>query len=121
MVTQVLQTGEFPERYNSFLLRDDETRVNLPQKATLRFCKKKLPFFQQDYYGIPILGGAKVGTLLSPFCRDLFCWRIYLAETGATVVGMEICGTGGKIEEEARNKAVVQLAIGTCPILSWKR
>ncbi len=37
-----------------------------------------------------------------------------LAETGATVVGMEILrARAEKIEEEARNKAVVQLAIGT--------
>ena len=32
MVSQVLKKSEFPERYNDFLLRDDETRVNLKQK-----------------------------------------------------------------------------------------
>jgi len=49
------------------------------------------------------------GLTLSFTAQDLI-----LAEYGATVIGMEILRTrADKIEEEARNKAVVQMAIGT--------
>ena len=118
MVSQVLKNGEFPERYNDFLLRDDETRVNLPQKTSdCVFMEVEQCLFANKLTTVvPILGGGKrLGTLLIARFAELFeAEDLILAENGATVVGMEILrARAEKIEEEARNKAVVQLAIGT--------
>ena len=118
MVNQVLNDGKFNERYNDFLLREDEPRVNLTQK------KNKCVFVEQENCLftnklttiIPIMGGGKrLGTLLiARFAESFDAEDLILAETGATVVGMEILRSKAeKIEEEARNKAIVQLAIGT--------
>ena len=65
---------------------------------------------------IPLIGGGKrIGTLIlarldKPFEND----DLILAEYGSTVVGMEILHEMSKeIENEARSKAVVQMAIGS--------
>jgi transcriptional pleiotropic repressor len=118
MVSRVLKTGFFPERYNNFLLRDDETRVNLPQKTNdCVFVETENCLFTNKIVTVvPIMGGGKrLGTLLlARFAETFNAEDLILAETGATVVGMEILRSRAeKIEEEARNKAVVQLAIGT--------
>ena len=118
MISQVIKAGEFPERYNEFLLRDDETRVNLPQKSNICvFVDSEECFFTNKIVTVvPIMGGGKrLGTvLLARFAEIFSAEDLILAETGATVVGMEILrAKAEKIEEEARNKAVVQLAIGT--------
>ena len=118
MVNQVLKTGDFPERYNDFLLRDDETRTNLTQKTAdcVFMDLEKCIFTNKLTTVVPILGGGKrLGTLLlARFAESFEAEDLILAETGATVVGMEILrARANKIEEEARNKAVVQLAIGT--------
>ena len=65
---------------------------------------------------IPIYGsGDRLGTLLvAKFHDQLTDDDIMLAEYGATVVGMEILrDRSDKIEEEARKKATVQVALGT--------
>ncbi len=118
MVNQVLKKGEFPERYTDFLLRDDDSRVNLPQKTSdcVFIPSEKCLFTNKITTIIPIIGGGKrLGTLLlARFAENFEAEDLILAETGATVVGMEILRSQAeKIEEEARNKAVVQLAIGT--------
>jgi len=118
MVEQVLKKAEFPERYNNFLLRDDETRVNLRQKTNdCVFLQSENCFFSNKLTTVvPIIGGGKrLGTLLLARFGQLFeSEDLILAENGATVVGMEILRAKIKeIEEEARNKAVVQLALGT--------
>ncbi len=118
MVTHVLKDGRFPEYYNEFLLRKDESRVNLKQKTNdCVFLKEERCLFTNKIVTvIPICGGGKrLGTLLLARFNELFdAEDLILAETGATVVGMEILRSKSeKIEEEARNKAVVQLAIAT--------
>jgi transcriptional pleiotropic repressor len=118
MVSQVLKKSEFPERYNDFLLRDDETRVNLKQKRNVcAFVEEENCLFTNKLTTVvPIMGGGKrLGSLLlARFAEALEAEDLILAEIGATVVGMEILRSRAeKIEEEARNKAVVQLAIGT--------
>ena len=65
---------------------------------------------------VPILGNReRLGALLlARFGEEFNDDDLVIAEYSATVVGMEILrGQQNEIEEEARSKAVVQLAIGT--------
>ncbi|NLC51979.1 MAG: GTP-sensing pleiotropic transcriptional regulator CodY, partial [Firmicutes bacterium] len=119
MTNQILKEGRFPEDYNESLLKNEESKVNLRQKSNdcifLEGTEGCL-FTNKIYTVIPIIGGGKrLGTLLvARFAEPFNAEDLILAETGATVVGMEILREKAeKIEEEARNKAVVQLAIGT--------
>ncbi|NMA92294.1 MAG: GTP-sensing pleiotropic transcriptional regulator CodY [Firmicutes bacterium] len=118
MVDHVLKNGKFPEYYNDFLLRSEEPRVNLPQKSNdCVFIKTEECLFADKITTvIPIVGGGKrLGTLiLARFDEQFSVDDMVLAEVAATVVGMEILRSKAeKIEEEARSKAVVQLAIAT--------
>jgi len=117
MVNEILSKGYFPEWYNNFLLREDNSRVNLKQKSNdCVFLEEKCLFTNKVTTVVPILGGGKrLGTLVLARFAEMFTNEdLILAETGATVVGMEILREKAeRIEEEARNKAVVQLAIGT--------
>lgn len=118
MVNNVLESGKFPGYYNDFLLRSEESRVNVRQKSNdCVFIKEERCLFTNKIISIvPIVGGGKrLGTVLLARFDDLFnAEDLVLAETGATVVGMEILREKAEIiEEEARNKAVVQLAIAT--------
>ncbi len=118
MIDQVVKTGFFPEDYNGKLLKVSETRINLKQKYNdCVFSERtKCLFTNKITTIIPILGGGKrLGTLLLARFAELFDDEdMILGETGATVVGMEILRSkAAQIEQEARNKAIVQLAIGT--------
>lgn len=118
MVKEVLRDGAFPEDYNELLLNVDDPRVNLRQKCNdCVFLEETDCLFTNKITTIvPIVGGAKrLGTLLlARFTKEFEPEDLILAEYGATVVGMEILRSKAeKIEEEARNKAIVQLAIGT--------
>jgi transcriptional pleiotropic repressor len=118
MVNNVLEDGFFPEKYNEFLLREDESRVNLRQKSNdcVFLEAERCLFANKITTVVPILGGGdRIGTLLLARFNELFdAEDLILAETGATVVGMEILRSKAeKIEEDARNKAVVQLAVAT--------
>jgi len=114
MVNNVLEGGNFPEDYNEFLLREDESRVNLRQKSNdcVFIDAERCLFANKITTIIPIIGGGeRLGTLLLARFNELFdAEDLILAETGATVVGMEMLRSRQeKIEEDARNKAVVQL------------
>ncbi|MDY6826999.1 MAG: GTP-sensing pleiotropic transcriptional regulator CodY [Bacillota bacterium] len=118
MVNNVLEVGVFPERYNRFLLKEDESRVNLRQKSNdcVFLEEERCLFSNKITTVIPILGGGeRLGTLLLARFNELFdAEDLILAETGATVVGMEILRSKAEeVEEDARNKAVVQLAVAT--------
>jgi len=118
MVDNVLEEGTFPEDYNRFLLKEDESRVNLRQKSNdcVFLESERCLFANKITTVIPIIGGGeRLGTLLLARFNELFdAEDLILAETGATVVGMEILRSkSDEIEEEARNKAVVQLAVAT--------
>ncbi|MFO8191316.1 MAG: GTP-sensing pleiotropic transcriptional regulator CodY [Bacillota bacterium] len=118
MVNNVLEVGVFPERYNRFLLKEDESRVNLRQKSNdcVFIEEERCLFSNKITTVIPILGGGeRLGTLLLARFNELFdAEDLILAETGATVVGMEILRSKAEeVEEDARNKAVVQLAVAT--------
>ncbi len=118
MVNQVLKNSHFPEDYNEKLLSVDESRVNLHQKCNDCVFLNEVDclFTNKITTIVPIVGGGKrLGTLLlARFAEEFDPGDLILAEYGATVVGMEILRSKAeKIEEEARNKAIVQLAIGT--------
>ncbi len=118
MVDNVLESGRFPEDYNEFLLREDESRVNLRQKSNdcVFIDEERCLFANKITTVVPIIGGGdQIGTLLLARFNELFdAEDLILAETGATVVGMEILRSRQEeIEEDARNKAVVQLAVAT--------
>lgn len=117
MINEVISAGEFPGDYNDRLLGVDEPRVNLKQSSNdCMFMDTPCLFTNKLTTVIPIIGGGKrLGTLLlARFADEFKPEDLVLAEYGATVVGMEILrARAEKIEEEARNKAIVQLAIGT--------
>lgn len=96
----------FNEKYNEDLLSYNETKANINADD-----------FSRIYVTIvPIRSGeGKLGTLIFEcFEKEMTTEDLVLAEYSATVVGMEIMRSKTEeIEEEARKKAVVQMAIGT--------
>ena len=118
MRDKVLQHGSFPERYVEWLLKVSETSPNLQlEKGMCAFSEGTPCMFRNKYTTIvPIYGGGeRIGTLIvAKFDITFTDDDLLLAEYGATVVGMEILrDKSEQIEEEARKKATVQVAIGT--------
>ncbi|MDN5346673.1 MAG: transcriptional pleiotropic repressor [Clostridia bacterium] len=114
----VFQSERFPENYNEQLLRIDETQANFCQvgNACVFDLGKKCIFNNKLTTIVPIAGGAqRLGTLiLSKFDVRFTDEDLILAEYGATVVGMEILRSkADKIEEEARKRAAVHVALNT--------
>jgi len=118
MVNQVVSKGCFPDFYNTFLTKSEDLRYNLKQKLPICAFVKDLDCKFPDKYitVIPVIGGGKrLGTLLLARFGALFEEDdLILAERGAAVVGMEMLREQtDRLEEEARHKAIVKLAIGT--------
>lgn len=114
----VLSSGVFPGDYNEFLLKDESTRVNLSleSNACVFVMKEPCRFTNKITTVVPIAGGGRrLGTLVLARFNDLFeAGDLVMAETGATVVGMEILRDEvSRAAEEAREKAVAQLAVNT--------
>jgi len=114
----VLQEGRFPEHYVEWLQKITETSPNLTlQDGMCAFREGTECMFNEKLTTIvPIHGcGERIGTLIIARFEEPFTDEdLILAEYGATVVGMEILrDRSEKIEEEARKKATVQVAIGT--------
>ncbi len=108
----------FPQDYNEDLLQYNETKANFCQKDN--FCvfnhKAKCKFGNKVTTIVSIMGsGSRLGTLvLAKFDQHFTDEDLILAEYGATVVGMEILrARAGRMEDEARKRAAVQVAIGT--------
>lgn len=118
MIDEVLKGGIFPEDFNEKLLKMDETSPNITQEGKACVFKRGTDCL---YAGkittiVPINGGGeRLGTLILARFKDEFSDEdLILAEYGATVVGMEILRSRAQeIEEEARKKAAVQVALGT--------
>lgn len=115
---KMLEDRQFPEEYTNNLLSINETTPNLDMDSKYSaFPVENKELFNNGLTTIvPIIGGGdRLGTLVlsrlqEPFSDD----DLILAEYGATVVGMEILHEkAGEIEEEARSKAVVQMAISS--------
>lgn len=118
MREKVLKQGCFPEHYVNWLLRINETSPNLKLDGGLCAFSEGTECLFNDKFTtiIPIHGGGeRIGTLIvAKFHEEFVDDDLILAEYGATVVGMEILrDRSGKIEEEARKKATVQVALGT--------
>lgn len=107
----------FPVEYNENLLRINETHANICQTVNVCAFNHEI---RCDYAKvttvIPIVGaGTRLGTLvLAKYDNNFTDEDLILAELGATVVGMEILrARQDRMEEEARKRAAVQIALGT--------
>lgn len=115
---EVLEDRMFPKEYNEKLLEIHETKSNITDDEKTCVFNDQTECTHQDKYTtiVPINGGGeRLGTLvLARFGKEFTEEDLVLAEYSATVVGMEILRSKSEeIEEEARKKAIVQLAIGT--------
>ncbi len=114
----MLEDRQFPEEYTRNLFNVPETSSNLDINSEYTaFPVENRDLFQAGLTTIvPIIGGGeRLGTLILSRLQDQFeDDDLILAEYGATVVGMEILREKAEeIEEEARSKAVVQMAISS--------
>jgi transcriptional pleiotropic repressor len=114
----ILQEKRFPIESNGYLLKIEETSSNLDLDSPyFYFTDQMKNVFNYTYITIvPVIGGGdRLGTLVltrseAPFVDD----DLILSEYGSTVVAMEILRERAEeIEVEARNKAVVHVAIGS--------
>ncbi|MBU9720312.1 MULTISPECIES: GTP-sensing pleiotropic transcriptional regulator CodY [Bacillaceae] len=115
---QMLEERQFPEEYTQGLFKLDETSSNLDINSEFT----AFPVENKDLFAkglttvVPITGGGqRLGTLiLARLERSFDNDDLLLAEYGSTVVGMEILHEKTEeIEQEARSKAVVQMAISS--------
>ncbi len=117
-ISKMLDDRRFPEQYSADLLKVEETSANLDVESPYTaFPVEMKEVFRSGWTTVvPIMGGGdRLGTLILARLNNQFVEDdLILAEVGATVVGMEILRERSEaIEEEARSKAVVQMAIGS--------
>lgn len=114
---KVLTEKKFPETFNTKLLNIQETLANIENEGRSSFDETKPAEMEGKLSTIvPIVGNReRLGTLfLTRFEGEFTDEDLVLAEYSATIVGLEILrAKNDEVEEEARKKAVVQLAIGT--------
>ncbi|MCT8139816.1 GTP-sensing pleiotropic transcriptional regulator CodY [Anaerobacillus sp. CMMVII] len=115
---KMLEDRQFPEVYTTNLFKINETSSNLDINSEFT----AFPVENKDLFStglttiVPINGGGnRIGTLILARLSNSFDNDdLLLGEYGATVVGMEILHEKTvEIEQEARSKAVVQMAIGS--------
>lgn len=114
----MLEERQFPEVYTSGLFNIEETSSNLDIESDYTaFPVENKDLFKNGLTTIvPIQGGGqRLGTLILARLDDSFDNDdLLLAEYASTVVGMEILHEKQEeIEQEARSKAVVQMAISS--------
>lgn len=114
---EIVQEKRFPKKYHDQLLKIDETSENIKEINECVFDEvSECPHPDKIATVIPIRGGgSRLGTLLlARFGSEFTDEDLILAEYSAAVVGMEILRSKTEhIEEEARKKAVIHMAIGT--------
>ncbi|SOC31842.1 transcriptional regulator, GTP and BCAA-dependent [Brochothrix thermosphacta] len=113
-----IESRQFPADYTNSLFNITETTQNIDFESRYTvFPVENAGIFKQGLTTIvPIIGGGeRLGTLiLSRLTEGFNDDDLILAEYGSTVVGMEILREKTEeIEEEARSKAVVQMAINS--------
>lgn len=111
-----LQGATLADDFNNRLMKLDETTPNTAQGAMVVIKGGA----EQSYPAklvtiVPVNGGGeRLGTLILGRTSDFNDEDLILAEQAATVVGMEVLRShAGELEEEARKKAAVQIALGT--------
>jgi transcriptional pleiotropic repressor len=114
----LLADKRFPDDFNKTLLGYLDTRANLINKENVCIIDPREKCVMGTSYStiVPVNGsGERLGTImLGKYDKEFTDEDLVLAEYGATVVGLEILrAKHDEIEEEARKKAVVQMAIGT--------
>lgn len=113
----IISEMRFPEDYNSKLLNIHETISNVKNEGICVFEEEKDCAIENKLSTIvPINGNReRLGTLLlARFDKEFTDEDLVISEYSATIIGLEILRSKNEeIEEEARKKAVVQLAIGT--------
>lgn len=115
---QILVDRKFPEEYNRELLNVYETVTNKISDANICVLDKSEKCERGVAHSsiVPIYGsGERLGTLILGKYNESFTEEdLVLTEYGATVMGMEILRSKhDEVEEEARKRAVVQMAVGT--------
>jgi transcriptional pleiotropic repressor len=117
LVRMATEEKRIPAVYNERLKRFTETAANLDERSEEVLAKPNGEFIDHSYFTVvPIIGGgSRLGTLLLTRYNEWFVDDdLILADYGATVVGFEILRVKAEeAEKEARNRAVVQLAIGS--------
>ena len=115
--SEVIKERRFPKKYNDELMRINETNENMKETTDCVFDQiSKCDYPDKISTVIPInSGGSRLGTLvLARFGREFNEDDLILSEYSATIVGMEILrADNDEIEEQARKKSIVQMAIGT--------
>lgn len=115
--SEVVEERRFPKKYNDELLKITETKENVQEVSECVFDQvSKCDYPNKITTVIPInSGGTRLGTLvIARFGREFTEEDLVLAEYSAAIVGNEILrAKSEEIEEEARKKAVVQMALGT--------
>jgi len=112
------QSGQekFPDGYNESLMTISDTVANLTGEKLLQVLPHESESSHKFVTIVPIYGnGERLGSLILARLDDLFTDEdLVLAEIAATVVSMEmIRSKSEEMQEDARKKAVVQMAIGT--------
>ncbi|HBF76324.1 MAG TPA: GTP-sensing pleiotropic transcriptional regulator CodY [Clostridiaceae bacterium] len=117
VINNVLTDQKFPEDCNNDLLKITSTKSNLKANGECVFSSdEKCIHTDKITTIVPIVGNReRLGTLImARFNKEFTDDDLVLAEYSAAIVGMEVIRSKQEeIEEDARKKAVVQLAIGT--------
>ncbi len=118
MLEKVINIRQFPEHYVEWLIKITETTANIALKKHMCAFSQgtECLFGEKITTIIPVYGnGERIGTLvIGKFSDDYTDDDLLVAEYGATVVGIEILRERTeRIEEEARKKATVQIALTT--------
>lgn len=112
----VVDQEYFPEVFIKSMSKVKDTRENIQNEELVELFEGHVDTDSKYVTLVPLLGsGNRLGTLLLARKNEAFNEDdLVLAEYAATVVGMEIIRSERlKMEENARNKAVVQMAIET--------
>lgn len=111
-----LHGATFTDEFNLRLMKLDDTTSNTPEgKLTVVQAGSEYSFPAPVVTIVAVNGGGeRLGTLLLARGEEFNDQDLVLAEQAATVTGVEILRAhAGELEEEARKKAAVQIALGT--------
>lgn len=121
----VLEGQRFPETYMEFVKETMETLPNISHKEHM--CSfidtKKCIYGEKRTTIVPVNGnGERIATLiLARYDRDFNDDDLLLAEYAAAVIGVEILREREVvIQENARKKAMVQIAFSTLSFSEWE-